>query len=159
MDEAGLHRPHFWPPSFSNDLIPEVPPAQGSMGLTHQRRCDRRWLVGEILGKPEYSTLPRLDIPAANTPSLNHSQSSRAQVKIESHHQLKRTTKAACFPTTQPLPNFKLPWPLRVEKRNRGTTGPLRWIRSALWSLANSNNQQRWRKMWINHSKLSENQQ
>ena len=129
---------------------PEVPPAGGTawVWVTSTREAEMR-AGSAILGKPEYSTLPRLDIPAANTPSRYHSQSSRAQEHIEDQNNYPRKA-ASCFPITQTLPNFK-PWPrLQVEK-NAGTTGLLRWTHSAPWYLANSNNQQhQWRKMWIN---------
>ena len=83
-EAARLHLP--W--RFLASFILKWPNPPGSPACTgrhgfespaRRRRWDRRWLVGEILGKPEYSTLPRLDIPAANTPPLNHSRSSRAQ--------------------------------------------------------------------------------
>ena len=79
MNEAGLHPPTLlafilkWPNH-------EVPPATGTawVWVTSTREAEMR-AGSAILGKPEYSTLPRLDIPAANTPSRYHSQSSRAQ--------------------------------------------------------------------------------
>ena len=138
-------------PSFSNDPIPEVPPAQGGIGLSHQEGGgDATGAAGlsALLGKPEYSTLPRLDIPAqyAISQSFTAEQSSRTHRKPK---QLPLKRRSPCFPTTQPLPNFKPRALLRVE-RNRGTTGLSRWILSAPSSLDNSNNHQRWRKMWIN---------
>ena len=107
-----------------------------------RRRCDGR-CSSAILGKPEYSTLPRLDIPAqyAISQSFTAEQSSRTHRKPK---QLPLKRRSPCFPTTQPLPNFK-PLPLLRVKRNCGTTGLSRWILSAPWSLDNSNNQQRWR--------------
>ena len=161
MNEAGLHPPTFlafilkWP-------NPEVPPARGTawVWVTSTREAEMR-AGSAILGKPEYSTLPRLDIPAANTPSLNHSQSSRAQEHIEDQNNYPRKA-ASCFPTTQTLPNFK-PWPPLQDQRNPGTTGLLRWTHSAPWSLANSNNQTTTMEKDVDqlpdHNKLWEHQQ
>ena len=128
---------------------PGWPSAQGFESPLSRRRRWERGAGSAILGKPEHSTLPRLDIPAANTPSHNHSQPSRAQEHIVDHQQTKTATlRKPCFPTTQPLSKSK-PWPLFRMERNRGTTGRWRWIPTAPLSLDNSNNQP-WIKMWIN---------
>ena len=150
----------FWP-SFSNDPIPRFPLHEAAwVWVTSTREAEMR-AGSAILGKPEYSTLPRLDIPAANTSSRYHSQSSRAQEHIEDQNNYPRKA-ASCFPITQTLPNFK-PWPrLQVEK-NAGTTGLLRWTHSALWSLASSNNQPTTMEKDVDqlpdHNKLWEHQQ
>ena len=120
----------FWP-SFSNDPIPEVPLARGGMGLSHQHEGGGDAGTGAgsaILGKPEYSTLPRLDIPAqyaisksftAEQSSRTHRKPNQLPSKSSSHHVFQQLNH---FPS--PSPGLSFGWREIVERLAGGDGSP-----------------------------------